>query len=390
MYRYVVVSNEPLSPTTLLLTLRPSEETRYPIGYYPGQYAAISFRKGLRISPARCFSLTSSPHDMSFIQFSIRVGGKFTHKLQTVLPGEIVDVRGPYGGFVINPEIHKELIFAAGGIGIAPFMSMLRHAAAVHDSRPITLLYGVQSQDDIPFFDEIKKLEDQIANLNVTFVVGKGETDKLHGQHVATGFINDELLVKALDGRPMDRSVFICGPPPFMNALIAASKRQGISQEQLVTEAFKQGHHRQTGKIVSWPRNMYVLGTLSMSLGALALLVGDIIKNLPSTPLLKAKDAQHQLTGGATARDSDLDALVNSFAYKVESGKTVSPNATSAINDAKNPETVVVQSGTPTPTTQNPQSTTPTYTAPTPTTTTTTAPAAPKCTTTQSGVTTCI
>jgi ferredoxin-NADP reductase len=385
MYRYTVVSNEPLSPTTLLLTLKPGDETRYPIGYYPGQYAAISFRHGHLISPARCFSLTSSPHDTSHIQFSIRIGGRFTHKLQTIAPGEEVDVRGPYGGFVIDPDRHKELIFAAGGIGIAPFMSMLRHAAATHDSRPVTLLYGVQTQDDIPFLDKIIELERQLPNLHVTFAVGRGESDKLAGQRVVTGFIDDKLLQTAIDGRPSDKTLFICGPPPFMNALIAASKRQGAPQDQLITEAFKQGNHRQTGKVISWPRNMYALGGLGLSLGALTLLVNDIVKDLPKTPLKMNGSAQFQLRSNTTLRESDLDTLINSYAYKVEAGKTVSPSTATALNDARIPETIAVDSGS----VPASQSSNGTYTAPSPTTTATTAPA-PKCTTTQSGVTTCI
>jgi hypothetical protein len=132
---------------------------------------------------------------------------------------------------------------------------------------------------------------------------------------------------------------------------------------------------------------MYVLGTVSLSLGALALLVNDILKDLPTTPLKKNSEAQYQLHSDTLKRESDLDALINNYAYKVEAGKTVSPKTASAINDAKIPETVLVESGI----AANNQTTTSTYTAPAPTTTATasTAPA-PKCTTTQSGVTTCI
>lgn len=388
MYRYEVLSNESLSPTTLLLTLEPSEDNPHPIGYYPGQYAAISFHTGHRISPARCFSLTSSPHDTSKIQFSIRIGGRFTHKLQSIQPGEIVEVRGPYGGFVIDKDRHKELIFAAGGIGIAPFISMLRQAAAANDQRPITLLYGIQTQDDIPFYDEIKNLKKQLNNLIVIFAVGHGETDKLVDQNFVTGFINETLLDQSINGHAAEKTLFICGPPPFMNALIVASKNLGIQKEQLVTEAFKQGNHRQTGKVVSWPRNMYVLSTVSFSLGAIALLVNDTIKDLPKTPLKKANEAQYQLQSSTLQRERDLDDLINEYLYKVEAGKSISPNTSAAIEDAKTPETIATESGTAQ--TTNPPSN-PSYTAPAPTTPTTpTTPAAPKCTTTQSGVTTCV
>lgn len=394
MYRYIVASNKPLSPTTQLLTLKPSDSLRYPLGYYPGQYAAIAFKRGPRVTPARCFSLTSSPHDGTYIQFSIRVGGRFTHMVQTAKPGQEVYVRGPYGGFVVNHEVHKDLVFIAGGIGIAPFMSMLRFAAATHDQTPMVLLYGLQSKDDIPFHAELQRIKAELPNLRVVYAISHGEANHIVGQEVVAGRIDDAVLRSQVGTEVTGKTVFICGPPPFMNALVRSCKTLGIPKSHIITEAFKQGNHRQTGKVVSWPRNMYVFGALGIAVGTLGLLVTDIVRKLPSTPLKKESEARYQLHGDKTLRDAELDALINSYAAKVEAGKTVSPATSSALNDAKIPETILVAADA-VPTT--PKSTSTTYVAPQPTTTsaptatnpTQTAPT-PKCTTTQSGVTTCV
>lgn len=392
MYRYIVASNETLSPTTQLLTLKPSDSLRYPVGYYPGQYAAIAFKRGYQITPARCFSLTSSPHDGSFIQFSIRVGGQFTHMVQTAKPDQEVYVRGPYGGFVINHQIHKDLVFIAGGIGIAPFMSMLRFAAATHDQTPMVLLYGLQSQEDIPFHAEIQRLKMHLPNLRVVYAVSRGETNRIANQEVQTGRINDNMLRSQLGNNVIGKTVFICGPPAFMNVLAQSCKTLGIPKSHIITEAFKQGNHRQTGKVVSWPRNMYAIGALGVAVGTLGLLVTDIVRTLPATPLKKNSEARYQLHDDKTVRDTELDALINTYATKVEAGKTVSPATNAAIADASIPETELVAAGQ-VPSTTNASK----YVAPKATTpagaTNATQPAAapaPKCTTTQSGVTTCV
>lgn len=397
MYKFVVARNEQLTPGVLLLTLAYAPHESKVFGFHPGQYAAISFGSGLRRSHARCFSIASSPLDQGYIQFGIRVGGAFTHALQQVQPGELVEVRGPFGGFVVDPQHHRELVLIAGGIGITPFMSMLRFIRAASYPYSVRVLYGVQDQHDIPFYDELARIAGEVPNITITFAVSRGNIDALHEQHVVQGRVDGALLHEALEGRAQDKTVFICGPPPMMKSMVEAAAIRGVPENNIITEAFKQGKHRQTGKIVSWPRNMYIMGGVGVALGAFVISVIDIVDNLPSAHLTNATEAQKQLET-PTSRSSDLDTLVNTFAAEANDTKTASPTTIEA--QAASTQTTT-SSPTQTPTTTTATPTTTTSTAATPTTTPTPAPApdptpapapapTPVCTTSQSGVTTCV
>jgi ferredoxin-NADP reductase len=126
---YTVVSSNVTNDSTLTVLLHDDTQRR-PLVFKPGQYAAISFLHNKRPTPARCFSVTSSPTDQGYLQFGIRIHGHFTKTAaQNLIPGSKVIVEGPYGNFVFSAERDRSALFLAGGIGVSPFMSMLRYIA---------------------------------------------------------------------------------------------------------------------------------------------------------------------------------------------------------------------------------------------------------------------
>ena len=398
MHRYIVRGNEWLTPSTILLTLQRKPESHKAFGYIPGQYAAIAFTNGGRPSYARCFSITSSPTDIDTLQFSIRVQGRFTSRLSQIEPGNDIAVRGPYGGFVVDATKHTDVVFVAGGIGIAPFMSMLRHMSATNYPYKISLLYGVHDQGDIAFVDELRTLERTMPNLRIVYAVSQGNIDTLAGQQVVQGRLDEATFQAVIPGGAFEKTVFICGPPTFMNGMVKLAQGQGVAADRIITEAFNQGDHRQTGKVLSWPRNMYVLGSLGVAAGAFAIMVSDIIKNLPATPLTTDTEARTPLRSSSN-RENDLEALIRKLLPSLGDDREDSPSTTQALNDANTPSTstTATSSSTQTQTTVTPSTSTttsvstPTATTPTPVTPTPTpvVTPAPVCTTSASGVTTC-
>lgn len=375
MHPYFVQSAEKITPSTLLLTLeRDHDETRL-FSFQPGQYAAINIRRK-RPSVARCFSVVSSPTNPDILQFSMRVRGKFTTNLATLKPGDEVDVRGPYGGFILDSARDHSAVLLAGGIGITPFMSMIKYATTVRLATPLTLVYSVASQDDVPFLDTLRTLSAANHNLRVVFVVGKGDTDKLADFPVTQGFVTPEILDAVSEHHYGNTTFFICGPPPFMNAAIKTLHAKGTPQERIITEAFSQGSHRQTGKIISWPKNMYALGGVGFALSAIAIAGVDIMKTLPNISFSDTKTLSQPLTS-STSRENDLDDLISQYESNLHE-RSDSPKTQQAKDAAS--ESI-------TETTTTPQ---PTQTAPPPSTTTPAPAPAPVCTTTQSGVTTCV
>ncbi len=382
MHKYIVKSAQQITDTTLLLDLE-QKSGQGVFVYRPGQYAAISFYHKGRPTPARCFSIVSSPTDQGKLRFSMRTKGRFTKAAAGLKPGDSVKIRGPYGGFVLDIAGSSDVVFLAGGIGVTPFMSMVSYATSVQSQTKITMFYSCQTQDDVPFLDELKHLELQNPNLRVVFVVGSGETNKLAGLSVVSGRLTPDVLDGVLDNEYNGRTFYTCGPPPYMNAMVKTLRSKGVQRSRIITEAFAQGSQLQTGQIQSWPYNVYVLSAASLILGSLAITISDMLKTLPPQALLNSANLAPTLTS-ANSRQHDLDTLVNSLpplattapatsaaqasAQAAQTDATAAAAAASAaasVSTAATAAPVVVQAPAP-------------------------APVQKTCTTTQSGVTTCV
>jgi len=240
MFKYEVVNSEFLTPTALQLKLKPIDSDNR-ISFYPGQYAAISFKNHGRPTPVRCFSIASSPNNDGVIEFAIRVQGDFTNTAKILKSGDTVELMGPFGEFVIDEEIDDNVVLYAGGIGITPFMSMIRYATAVKLKIPIILLYSCQTQDDVPYLNELKDLEKRNPYFKVAFFITTGELDKLKGTRVFSGRIEEDFLDKITNKKYDLFTHFICGPMGFIGAMQSILIRNNVPPEQLITEAFGQG-----------------------------------------------------------------------------------------------------------------------------------------------------
>ncbi|MEP7205167.1 MAG: FAD-dependent oxidoreductase, partial [Candidatus Saccharibacteria bacterium] len=177
-HAYIVDSVKQITATTLLLSLRQQESERL-FSFQPGQYASISFLKGRRPTPARCFSIISPPTSQRTLQFGIRTKGRFTRAASRLRPGDKVKVGGPFGGFVLDLSASSDAVLLAGGIGVTPFISMARYATSVGAAQNLTLVYSCQSQDDIPFLGGLMALEARNPNFHVEYVIGTGTVERL-------------------------------------------------------------------------------------------------------------------------------------------------------------------------------------------------------------------
>ena len=344
MQTYIVQASDKITPSTLLLTVQRDEAER-PLAFLPGQYAAISYEKNGKPSNTRCFSIVSSPTDQHLLQFSMRIRGRFTTALSKLRPGDLINVSGPFGGFIFDTAHDKKAVFMAGGIGITPFVSMLRYLDALNADNDVTLLYSCATQDDVPFGKELLSIQSAHPNLKVVFVIGKGPIDKLPPAQATSGYITPEQLDKVTDKHYKDQRFFICGPPVFMNAMSGVLTKRGAVKANILTEAFTQSSPKQTSILRSWPANVYVLGAIGIVLGSFVVMVSDLLRALPSAATPKPTESSPYLI--TNARGQQLDQLVNSI--------PPSPDVITAPTDSG------VQS-----TTTNPQSQTPApiYSAP--------------------------
>jgi predicted ferric reductase len=191
--------------------------------FRPGQFGWLTvYGSPFKIS-AHPFSFSSSAAagDGS-VAMSIRKLGDFTDQIDQVPEGRRVYIDGPYGAFTLgNPADMHVLI--AGGVGITPMMSMIRTLADQGDKRPVVLLYGSKSWEEITFREELEALQERL-NLTVIHVL----ENPPEGWTGERGFITAELFKRHLPAPFSDHEYFICGPGVMMDAIENALGELGV------------------------------------------------------------------------------------------------------------------------------------------------------------------
>ncbi len=198
-----------------------------PFEHMPGQCAMLSIPG---VGEA-LFSITSSPTNKEYIEFSIKKCGCVTDWLHAMEVGQQVTVRGPYGkSFPVEGELkERDLLFIAGGIGLAPLRSVINYC---RDNRAnygkIQIVYGARSKDDLVDYQEIidEWMTDDGIEVNLTI---DREQEGWDG-HV--GFI--PAYVKELDP-DLDKTVLMCGPPVMIKFTLQELLALGFKKTQIYT-----------------------------------------------------------------------------------------------------------------------------------------------------------
>ncbi len=237
-YSAILTDRRDLSPTAIELTLQRPNGSAFPY-FLPGQYATISFPKSLRLRSERSFSIASSPSDLTALRFGIRVGGPYTQELKNLQPGTKAMASLPFGKFTFDPSRDQNAFFLAGGIGITPFLSMIKFATAQRLPNDLTLLYSVRSMEDIPYRSELLAMERTNPHFHYAIVVTSGAVPK--SDTFISGRITAELIDRALGEPVLNRSFFLCGPPPFMQGMFGALRTLGVPEHVVRTERFSAG-----------------------------------------------------------------------------------------------------------------------------------------------------
>jgi ferredoxin-NADP reductase len=151
-------------------------------------------------------------------------------------PGDRIEVRGPIGGyFVWEANMDEPLLLIAGGSGVVPLMSMIRHRAAAGAKNPTALLYSSRSSDDIIYYDELEKLRSTKDGVKVFHTLTRSQPPGWQGYARRI----DADMLKEVAG-PLGRAVqvFICGPTLLVETAANFLVRIGIPPKQIRTERF--------------------------------------------------------------------------------------------------------------------------------------------------------
>ena len=202
-----------------------------PFAYRPGQFMRIRIEMDGKVTASHPFTICSSP-SRDGIAATIKSVGDFTAAIGRIKPGAKAYVDAPFGAFSYLNHDARDPVFIAGGIGITPFMSMLRHLLDNDPAKKILLIWGNKTKADIVFQEELDGLASAMPHLKVVHVLSR-END-WPGE---AGHIDVELLKRHVSDTDQSR-FFVCGPPAFTASIRAALAGLGVSKDRIHSERF--------------------------------------------------------------------------------------------------------------------------------------------------------
>jgi len=185
----------------------------------------------------RSYSIASEPERTGEIDLTIeRVEGgevsAFMHDAVTV--GDRIEVRGPIGGyFVWEASLGGPLLLIAGGSGVVPLMSMLRHRSASGSTAPARLLYSSRTYEDVIYREELDRLKGN--GLEVFHTLTRSQPAGWTGY---SRRIDGRMLSEVSQAYGAKALTFICGPTPLVESAANGLLELGIKGERIKTERF--------------------------------------------------------------------------------------------------------------------------------------------------------
>ena len=178
------------------------------------------------------FSITSSPTNEEFMEFSIKKCGCVTEVIHNIEEGQQITVRGPYGHpFPVEGEDFKgrDLLFIAGGIGLAPLRSVINYVRHYRSNYgKVVVVYGARSKDDLVDIEEIRNEWENEPNFEVYLTIDRPQ-DGWDG-HV--GFVPAYVKEQGLDPT---MTAILCGPPIMIKFTLGGLLELGFSKTRVYT-----------------------------------------------------------------------------------------------------------------------------------------------------------
>jgi benzoate/toluate 1,2-dioxygenase reductase subunit len=201
-----VLGVDPLSETSFGLRIKLAR----PVAFLPGQYVNLTVPGTDR---HRSYSFSSLPgsDEATFLIRNLPGGVMSTYLTEQAKAGDKLTATGPMGAFYLRP-IERPQVWLAGGTGLAPFLSMLEQVAEQGTDQSIVLYYAVTRGADLVELDRVAALADKIGTVSVITILADQDED-----HARKGFVTNHLTQEDL--RDGNCDVYLCGPPPMVDAV---------------------------------------------------------------------------------------------------------------------------------------------------------------------------
>jgi ferredoxin-NADP reductase len=195
--------------------------------------------------PVRTFSLVSAPHEAELVFATRMRSTAFKNAIAIAKPGTPLAWDGPYGSFTLHKNAAKPAVFLAGGIGITPFMSIVKSAIHEHLPHQLYLFHANNRPEDAPFLDDLTALAhsnaggpDNGTRAKLQYVSAMSAMEKSSKPWSGErGFIDKAMLERHLSDlhAPI---YYIAGPPAMVTAMRKMLTEAGIDEDNIRFEEF--------------------------------------------------------------------------------------------------------------------------------------------------------
>lgn len=280
--------------------------------FQAGQYINL-FVSLLGVLTARPYSISSSPKDLNSYELTIkRAEGGFVspYLLDDVKVGQEFESSGPMGSFHHNPLFHGfDLVFLAGGSGIAPAMSMLKSFLASDKDFRFHIIYSNSYEDDVIFIDELRALASVHQNFILTEFLSRQVSPNFKGYR---GRLDFKTLQTLLQNAP-SKMYYVCGPTPFNEHVGKLLSELGVKSGRILIES--NGPPPRPDTMEGWPNSLLPTKEVKVKVGDHQTFLAKV-----GEPLLNSLERNGYFTENA-CRSGECSLC----RVKLKSGKVFSP-----------------------------------------------------------------
>jgi benzoate/toluate 1,2-dioxygenase reductase component len=222
-----VAAIDVLSETTTQLSIALND--RGALGFLPGQYVNIQIPG---TDQTRSYSFSSGPgaSEVTFLLRNTPTGALATYCRERGKVGDRVEFQGPLGSFYLRP-VKRPVLFLAGGTGLAPFLAMLDKLSRDGAEHPVHMIFGVTNDPDLVKVDELENYTKTVPGFSYTCTIAD-EGSSYPNKGYVTRYIEQEHL----NGGDVD--VYLCGPPPMVDAVRGFLTAQSVTPTNFYYEKF--------------------------------------------------------------------------------------------------------------------------------------------------------
>ena len=226
-----------ISPTVKHFIFKTKDD--YAFNFTPGQFITLHFEqngKHLR----RSYSIANYLTDNHHIEFAANYieHGPGSELLFKLLPGDTIQINGPFGRLTLKPEIPQRYILIATSTGVTPYRSMrqeLEHRMQVNPTLQVIILFGARNQAEVLYANEFLEWAEKCSRFNFHASLSRANTDKLC-KHERIGYVQTAL--SALNLNPNNDVIYLCGNPAMIDHNFEMLKNLGFTTQNVIREKY--------------------------------------------------------------------------------------------------------------------------------------------------------